>query len=81
MKYLHQARFIYNFFWQFHLMKKDRGIKRLAAAASQCSSAGLIYGNCINLNFENVQKGTCAKEFLLFKECVIAAVIIIINNQ
>ncbi|KAL5621258.1 hypothetical protein BROUX41_006728 [Berkeleyomyces rouxiae] len=50
-----------------------RPVRRLAAAAAQCSVEATAYGKCIVADYNSVHKNKCADEFRRLKECYTTA--------
>ncbi|PHH51489.1 hypothetical protein CFIMG_000218RA [Ceratocystis fimbriata CBS 114723] len=50
-----------------------RPVRRIAAAATQCSTEATIYGKCIVADYNSVHKNKCAEEFLRLKNCFMIA--------
>ena len=44
-------------------------IRRLASSFAECSEHARLYGACIKLHVESVQKGACEAEFTALQRC------------
>ncbi|PYH99702.1 hypothetical protein BO71DRAFT_394181 [Aspergillus ellipticus CBS 707.79] len=52
---------------------RTRPIEKFARATARCSTEAAAYGKCVVADYNAVQKGMCAKEFLKLKDCYLAA--------
>ncbi|BFZ62457.1 hypothetical protein YB2330_003551 [Saitoella coloradoensis] len=52
---------------------QGKPLQRLASSISACSAQSAVYGKCVVVQYENIHKNACEKEFLAFKECVTKA--------
>ncbi|KKA27480.1 hypothetical protein TD95_001964 [Thielaviopsis punctulata] len=46
-----------------------RPVRRMAAAAAQCSTQATAYGKCIVVDYNSVHRDKCVAEFLKLKDC------------
>ncbi|EME83028.1 uncharacterized protein MYCFIDRAFT_36377 [Pseudocercospora fijiensis CIRAD86] len=50
---------------------RTRPIEKFAEATAKCSAEGAVYGKCVAMNYQNVKKDLCAREFMALKDCYI----------
>ncbi|KAJ5901873.1 hypothetical protein N7495_002401 [Penicillium taxi] len=52
---------------------RTRPVEKFAKATAQCSTEAAVYGKCIFAEYNSVHKDMCAKEFMILKDCYLAA--------
>jgi hypothetical protein len=52
------------------MKQSTKGITSLAKGVASCPAQAAAYGQCIAVNYKDVQKDMCQKEFQAFKQCV-----------
>ncbi|KAL2214335.1 hypothetical protein CC79DRAFT_1328255 [Sarocladium strictum] len=55
------------------MQPRTRPIKKFAAAAAKCSAEASAYGKCVVADYNSVHQNKCAKEFMMLKDCFVAA--------
>ncbi|KAL7785141.1 hypothetical protein V8C37DRAFT_394677 [Trichoderma ceciliae] len=51
-----------------------RPIQKLSTAVAKCAVEASAYGKCIMVDYNDITKDKCAREFLRLKDCYLAAV-------
>ncbi|KJX96737.1 hypothetical protein TI39_contig603g00012 [Zymoseptoria brevis] len=52
---------------------RTRPIEKFATATAKCTTEGAVYGKCVAASYQNVKKDMCAREFMMLKDCYLAA--------
>ncbi|KAI9483304.1 MAG: hypothetical protein EXX96DRAFT_557648 [Benjaminiella poitrasii] len=52
------------------MTKSSKGISTIAKSVASCPAQATAYGQCITMNYKDVHKDMCQKEFQAFKQCV-----------
>lgn len=61
--------------------KPVRPIVRFASAVAKCTPEATNYGKCIAVDYNNVYKDKCAKEFAVLKDCYLVSATYVIEVE